>query len=82
MSSKGFLFRVFYDTVSQTVIESCDTVFVNGELESNWKEAFVAYSRYCPGCLEQPEKKANSPPPQDSQCVRLRFEHDTYRIQV
>jgi len=33
---------LFYDTVSQTVIESCDTVLVSGELESNWKEAFVA----------------------------------------
>jgi len=32
----------FYDTVFQTVIESSDTVFVNGELESNWKEAFEA----------------------------------------
>jgi len=43
MSSKGFLFGgLFYDTVSQTVIESCDTVLVNVELESNWKEAFVA----------------------------------------
>jgi hypothetical protein len=29
-------------TVFQTVIESCDTMLVNGELESNWKEAFVA----------------------------------------